>query len=212
MQIPNVRLIIPGLTSKTVYCPEVSVALYKELWKGFVEDPYHDEPYTEPVPKGRRYDAFRYSYYDTLFDFQTELQIKFSANYRVDERPIWENTYPGSQFEIQFNAWAKSYGFDMDEEVQEIELDMEESKASMSIRSVRGVNKSHAEDLAFEGIRIVRDMAKADAEKLSDAMSITYRSALKWINEARRMMGLPTIKNEAIEEVSNEEAAEVSLT
>ena len=133
MQIPNVRLIIPGLTSKTIYCPQIVVALYVMLWEGYVDDPYHDKPYTEIVPKGRRYDAFRYTYVDTLFDLQNELQIKFSSNNRVDRRAIWEGIYPGSQFDIQFKAWAKEHDFDMEaDEDEAIEADIEESKGMVN--------------------------------------------------------------------------------
>lgn len=212
MQIPNIRLIIPGLTSKTIYCPQVVVPLYTELWKGYIEDEFTDAIKTEPVPAGRRYDAFRFSYYDTLFDFRSELVNKFSSAVRIDARPIWENIYPGELFEQRFNSWAKDTGFDMDDEAEEAaEVDIEESKATMSIRSIRGITKNYADDLAFENVRIVRDLAKADAERISEAVNITYRAALKWVNSARRLMGLPSIKNEELEEVMDEEAESVTL-
>lgn len=211
MQIPNVRLIIPGLTSKTIYCPEVVVPLYKELWKGFIEDEFADPIRVEKVPAGKRHDAFRFSYYDSVFDFRMELVNKFSATTRIDRRPVWENTYPGDAFERRFAEWAKANKFDVDADTEEVEVETEASKAMMSIRAVRGITKAHADDLVFENIRIVRDLAKADAEKVSEAVNITYRAALKWVNNARRMIGLPPIKNEALEDVTDEEAEEVQL-
>lgn len=193
MQLPNVRLEIPTKNATlTRFVPEFIVPLYKAAWKGFIEDEHGNPIVVKRISKHPRYDYCRYTYVDSLGEYENRLFSQWSGSVRVDQRAIWESVFgDDGSFQKSAQAWAKKNDVSLDGDADtDEEADLESPRyADQDVRAVNGIGNARAEDLSqLLDIKTVGHLAGADAEAVSKACTIPVEKAQEYIDKAQLMI------------------------